>query len=382
MRKRNKVRNQVIQICLVPLLMMGAQALGQNADLEVELIIVPEEVVCESTATYIVRVANNGPDNAEAVIVTHELPQCVVFEDLLTLTQGTASLAARVITVDFGTIEADAEALAIFNVTVTRECAPSYESVATVTSETVDLNMQDNEVTVETEVVCGQLRVEKFGPEEAVQCGDTISYVILVQQDLPGNIDDLDEVIVTDELPQCLEDVTCVVSEGTCTVNNANVLTAALEVPENGAAVVLIITGTVTEACSPSISNVAEISAEGLDLDPIDLTNDNLVTETVTTAVACPTGACCFPELDCEVLPQYQCLDEEGFYMGDQTTCEQVDQDGDGICDVFDPTPDPDPDDDRDGLIIDILPRCGMGTGLMMMLTFTGLVGLKRRRSC
>jgi uncharacterized repeat protein (TIGR01451 family) len=387
MQNRNGIRHRFVQIGLVPLLLIGvSQAWGQSADIAVELLIVPDEVVCEETATYIVRVVNNGPNEAAGVVATHELPECVNFEDLLTVTQGNATLANRLITVNFGTIAANAEALAIFNATVTRECTPSYESVVNVATETDDPDLQNNEVTVVTEVVCGQLRVDKYGPEEAVQCGDTISYVILVQQELPGNVADLEEVIVTDELPQCLEDVTCVASEGTCTVDNANVLTATLEMPENGAAVVLIITATVTEDCAPSISNTAEISAEGLDLDPNNLTNDNLVTETVTTQVTCPTGACCFPDDPCAVLPQYECVEEGGLYMGDQTTCEQVDQDGDGICDVFDPTPDgdddddDDPDRDRDGLIIDIFPRCGMGTGLMMLVTFTGMIGLKRRR--
>lgn len=362
----------------------GVQA--QTADIFPSQTIGLANVVCGDTVRYTLTVTNNGPDNASTVTMTNDLPDCVTFAGFVSITQGSASHNTGLISANFGTINAGASASLVFDVTVPAGCAPAYENVVTAATTTTDPNPANNVSTLRTLVGCGDLTVEKIGPADGV-CGDSVIYLLIVRQAGPGAAG---EVAVVDDLPDCLTEVSCFSSQGTCTVGAGNVVTVELGTIDADASAVVGISGTLGAACAPSINNSAEVSTPAPEPNPANNTS-----ATVTTNVICEIGACCRPDAPCDLRTQTDCETLGGTFQGVLTDCADFDSDNDGICDAFDNCPNASnadqADTDADGVgdacvgpAAQPLPcgACGVGMlpALMMMMMLPIILRGRRRR--
>lgn len=303
---------------------------AQSADIFPSQTIDPADVVCGDTVQYTLTVTNNGPDSASTVTMTNDLPDCVAFAGFVSITQGSASQGAGVITTNFGTINTGASASLVFNVTVSVGCTPSYENVVSATTTTNDPNPGNNVSTLGTLVGCGDLTVEKIGPADGV-CGDSVIYLLIVRQAGPGAAG---EVVVIDDLPDCLTEVSCFSSQGTCTVGAGNVVTVELGTIDADASAIVGISAALGAACAPSINNSAVVSTPAPEPNPANNTS-----ATVTTNVICEIGACCRPDAPCDLRTQTDCETLGGTFQGVLTDCADFDSDNDGICNAIDNCP-------------------------------------------
>ncbi len=345
-RPFSSLRRPFRSAAIAVLVLSGASGVrAQTADIFPSQTIDLTDVVCGSTVRYTLSVTNDGPDSATGVTMTNDLPDCVAFAGFVSITQGSATQIAGVINTNFGTINAGATASLVFDVTVPDGCTPSYENVISAATTTNDPNPDNNISTLETLVGCGDLTVEKLGPADGV-CGDTVNYLLIIRQAAPGAAGD---VVVIDDLPDCLTGVSCLSSQGTCTVGAGNVITAELGTLNADASATVAISGTLGAACAPSIDNSAEVSTPAPEPDPTNNTS-----ATITTNVICEIGACCRPDAPCDQQSQTNCEAVGGTFQGVLTDCADFDGDNDGICDAFDNCPnDPNAnqaDADADGL--------------------------------
>ncbi len=315
----------------LPALFLSATAYGQTADLVVEQTVAVEEIACGDLVTITMTVTNNGPDTATSITATNVLPACSPFNTFISITQGSGVFNMGTITANFGTLNVDQSATLVFRVTVSDECTPFYENEVNVTSAVMDPNPDNNQSILRERVGCGDLTVEKTGLTEAV-CSGTIVYQLIAQQTGPGAAGD---VVVTDQLPACLTDVVCLTPQGSCTVDENNLLTAELGTIGADESVTIAVAATVTDDCAPSISNSATISTPAAEPDTTNNTSNPLETD-----IICLTGACCLADAPCEELTIAGCAAAGGAFEGLDTTCAASDSDGDGRCDAFDGCPD------------------------------------------
>jgi uncharacterized repeat protein (TIGR01451 family) len=106
-----------------------------------------------------------------------------------------------------------------------------------------------------------------------------ISYTLTVSNG--GNADAAD-VTATDDLPDCLTNVMCMSSQGTCAVGAGNVVTASLGTLNASGSATVTITATVPPGCGSSISNTASVSTSSTESG-----TGNNISNTVTTTVDC-----------------------------------------------------------------------------------------------
>lgn len=329
---RLSIRFFAVAVVAAPAFLASAgTARGQTADLLIEQIVEVESVTCGDQLTITQRVTNNGPNTAASVSVVNTLPECSPFVGFVTLSQGSAIQSMGVITTNFGTLNPDASATLVFILLVTPDCTPVYENVMNVTSATDDPNTDNNEAVLSLRVGCGDLTVEKTGLTEAA-CSGTIVYQLIARQTGPGAAGD---VVVTDQLPSCLTNVICTTPQGSCTVDDNNLLTAELGTIDEDDSVAIAVVATVTDDCAPSISNSATISTPAPEPD-----TSNNTSNTFETTIVCKTGACCLADAPCEELTIAGCAAAGGTFEGLDTTCADSDSDGDGRCDAFDGCPD------------------------------------------
>ncbi len=315
--------------CAAILLAGGTAARAQSADVAVSQSIDLTEVVCGNNVTYTVTATNNGPDAATNVTLTNVFPACGTFVGLTALSQGSAVhiIGTDIFTTSFGTIAAGASATVSLVLTVPADCTPSYENSITMTTSTTDPNASNDATTLETLVGCGDLTVEKQGPAEAA-CGESVLYLLVVRQTGPGAAGD---VVVVDDAADCLSDVSCVTSQGTCSVGADNVVTAELGTIAADQTATVAIVGVVGEDCEASIGNTATVSTPAPEPD-----DTNNASNAVETAVACTIGACCLADSPCVRVLETACDGLGGAFQGNLTQCADVDADGDGICDDLD----------------------------------------------
>lgn len=169
--------------------------IGIEADLAISKIDSADPVVAGAALTYTIRVDNNGPSDAQDVVVMDPLPAGVV----LVSTSGCAEDPAGVPVCSLGTIAAGGFAEYTINVTVNPSAPGMISNTATVTSSTPEGNPGDEVATEETAVVAvADLSIGKTDSIDPVIAGTGLVYTVRVDNAGPS---DAASVVVTDILP-------------------------------------------------------------------------------------------------------------------------------------------------------------------------------------
>ena len=150
-----------------------------NADLQVTKSADKMQVYAGQQLTYTIDVVNHGPTSAVGVQVVDTLPGGVTYvNDNL----GSCSLEDAELTCDLGDLPVGQSVSFDVLVTVNADTIEPIINVASVSSDTVDLDSDNNESAVTTPVDgFADLRAIKFGkPEAFVRAGEELTYTILV----------------------------------------------------------------------------------------------------------------------------------------------------------------------------------------------------------
>jgi uncharacterized repeat protein (TIGR01451 family) len=202
-----------------------------------------DPVVAGDDVSYTVTVVNGGPDAAENVVMTDNLPGGVTLVSA-TPSQGTCTAAGGVVTCDLGGLANGASAEV--TIVVNAPTAGPLTNIASASSDTADPNGGNNSdsetTTVEAIPVPGaDLSVSKGDAVDPVIEGDDVSYTVTV---VNGGPDAAENVVMTDNLPGGVTLVSATPSQGTCTAAGG-VVTCDLGDLANGAsAEVTIVVGT------------------------------------------------------------------------------------------------------------------------------------------
>ena len=218
---------------------------------------------------YSIRVRNDGPDDAENVIVTDDIPDSIINPKYLEggFIPWTGSL-------NLGTLEAgESESITILG-TVSDTAIGPVTNTATVTSTTRDPNLDNNTSTVDIYVsVNADMRIVKQANLYRVSRGEEVTYTVTVINDGP---DDAENVIVTDDIPDSILDPEYSIDGSPFTPWTGDHL--ELGTFANDETRIILIRGIVSQAASGRIENTAIVSSTTPDSDP----NDNESTASVT----------------------------------------------------------------------------------------------------
>ena len=240
-----------------------------GADLVVSKIDNNDPVGIGNNITYTITVTNNGPDKAENVILTDNLPNNVTFVSAGS-DQGSCSEANSVVTCDLGEIVNGSSAIVTVEVQTTTE--GTVTNNASVTSSTTDPNSNNNNTMESTSVVVitlADVRIQKTENNDPVIIGDNITYTLTVTNNGPAVAEN---VVMTDTLPEEVVFLSLFTSQGSCTAANREV-TCNLGSIALGKSTSTIIT--VKTLVSGTITNSATVSTSTIDPNE----NNNTVTE-------------------------------------------------------------------------------------------------------
>jgi uncharacterized repeat protein (TIGR01451 family) len=221
----------------------------------------PETVLAGETFTYTLTVENLGPDEAENVMLTDNLPEEVTF------VSATAPCleSEGVVTCDLGVLAADGPVVIEIVVTAP-ETAGTLTNEALVTSDTLDPDEANNTDSLDTLVEVespdeADLSVNKEGPV-SVATGETFTYTLTVENLGP---DEAENVVLTDNLP-----VGVIFVSATAPCEEASgVVTCELGVLAADGSVVIEIVVIAPETAG-TLTNEAAVASDTLDPDETD----------------------------------------------------------------------------------------------------------------
>ncbi|MCC7201161.1 MAG: DUF11 domain-containing protein [Nitrospirae bacterium] len=236
----------------------------------------PDPVNVGQSLTYILNITNNGPTQANNVIVTDTLPAGVTFVSAVP-TQGSCS-GTGTVTCNLGSIAngANATVTIVVNPTIT---GTIYNS-ASVSSAEYDYDKSNNTaskvpttVNLPPVVPVADLSISKIDSPDPVMVGDSLLYTITVTNNGP---DGATGVKVTDTLPVGVSMSSAIPSQGTC--SGTDTVTCDLGSLGSGASATVLIT--VTPSSTGTIYNSATVT--GSENDP-DISNNT--TQPVSTTI-------------------------------------------------------------------------------------------------
>ena len=250
-------------------------ALGaiEEADLSIAKSDNPDPVIAGNNLLYTVTVTNNGPSDAQNVVVTDTLPAGVTF----VATNGCAESPGGVPVCSLGTIAAGATDQYSIGVTVDADTLTgNINNAASVTSDTTDPvpgNNSANEITtVQTQA---DLSIAKSDNPDPVIAGNNLLYTVTVTNNGPS---DAQNVVVTDTLPA---GVTFVATNG-CAESPGGVPVCSLGTIAAGATDQYSIGVTVDAGTPPGlITNSAVVGSDTPDSVP---GNDGVTEDTTVQA--------------------------------------------------------------------------------------------------
>jgi uncharacterized repeat protein (TIGR01451 family) len=153
--------------------------------------------------TYTLSATNNGPSDAQNVILEDLVPNDTTFAGFLGISQGSATfvVATNEITATFGTIPSGATATLVFVVTADA-AAPDgtlISNTVTGTTTTTDPNPANNSVTQTTTVTAVDLSITKTDSPDPVIAGNNLTYTFTVTNSATATA--AQNVEVTDVIP-------------------------------------------------------------------------------------------------------------------------------------------------------------------------------------
>lgn len=131
-----------------------------EADLWLSMIVTPEPARIETALTYEIAITNNGPDEAQNISVTDEIPGKVAYVSAQVSTETTPCLydeGKRTVTCSIERIAAGANSLMTL-VVMPNSAGVTLTNTATVTASAFDSNLPNNTVTKTTEVVFNSIK--------------------------------------------------------------------------------------------------------------------------------------------------------------------------------------------------------------------------------
>jgi uncharacterized repeat protein (TIGR01451 family) len=249
---------------LFPLPLDGAL----SADLSIAKGDSPDPVTVGSPLTYTLTVENAGPDVAEDVGVTDDLPASVTLVSAVSST-GSCLPSTGTVTCSIGSLASGGGA------TVTIGVTPNSPGIitnsASVQASTDDPDLTDNSASEDTSVqaVAGQadLSLTKSAPAK-VRTGQRLTYTIVVKDLGP---DAATGVTVTDLLPSGVTLVSATLREGSCNQSGGTVTCDLGSLATGKKATVKIL---VTSTSVGTITNTAAVSANESDPNGENNTDD------------------------------------------------------------------------------------------------------------
>jgi uncharacterized repeat protein (TIGR01451 family) len=221
-----------------------------------------------SNVTYVITVANNGPNVATNVMVTDTLPSNTFLVSCVS-SVGNCGFFYPVVSGNFGSLANGAQATLTIVVNVSTSVAPGtvVNNSATVSASNPDPNPDDNSGNVAFTVrppPPADLQLTKVissGVSGGIAiAGSNVTYLITVINNGPGAAPN---VAVVDNLPANVTYVSCVTSVGSCGFGNLNMFSASFGTLANGAQATITIT--VNAGCGVAsgtvVTNTASVSS-------------------------------------------------------------------------------------------------------------------------
>ena len=237
------------------------------ADLEIDKSVNDATPNLGDEVIWTITVTNNGPDTAEAVVVSDVLPEGTTF------VESTADFDSVAGIVELGDL--DSGQSVSFDITVTVDDREEIDNTATVSSDTFDNDDTNNSDNAIVDAVVADVTISKVPDDPAPNLGENATWNITVTNDGP---DVAENVVVTDILP---EGTTFV--ESTLEGFDPSTGMVALGDLEPDALVSFDITVTVNDA-SPQ-NNVVSVASDTFDDDESNNTSESVVDAVITDLV-------------------------------------------------------------------------------------------------
>ncbi len=222
-----------------------------------------DPVVPGQQLTYTLEVTNVGPSDASGVIVSDTLPAGVTFVSGSS-TLGNVTAAGGVATASIGDLGVNESATITLVVDVSSAVTSQILNVATVTSEQIEIDGDNNRAEEPTDVRPEvDLSITKTDSVDPVTPGEQLTYTLQVTNSGPS---DASNVIVTDTLPAGVAFASASSSQGSV-VQNGNIVTANVgDLDLNETATITVVVD-VSAAVTAQLLNVATVVADQIETD-------------------------------------------------------------------------------------------------------------------
>jgi len=247
------------------------------ADLSIVKLGSSDTVVTGDTLTYTLLLANAGPEIANNVIVTDVIPTALSNPEY-SFNNGAWLPWTGMLNV--GNLAENTNATLQIRSTVDVTASDSITNTATISSDTLDPNLDNNSSTLQTNVTkLADLAITKEADQTLVPLGSLLTYTLQVTNNGPSTADNIQ---ITDLIPATLENTEFSLDNGiTWQPWNGSYNLTSLA---NGAIYTLLVRGDVDPTTTASmISNTATVSSDTPDPD---LSNN---TATALTAIDQPS---------------------------------------------------------------------------------------------
>ncbi len=218
----------------------------------------PDPVSAGGVLVYTLRVDNNGPDDAQDVVVHDDLPLGVTFVS----TNGCAEDPNGVPTCTLGTVANSSFKSYTITVNVNSNTFGNITNTANVTSSTAENNPGDETDSATTTSLApansADLSITKSDSPDPVEPGGTLTYTIMVTNNGP---DSASNVVITDSLPASLT----LVSSSGCNQDPNGTPTCTVGTLANGASAMVTLVTSVSGDASGTINNSASVSSSASD---------------------------------------------------------------------------------------------------------------------
>ncbi len=246
-----------------------------QADLSLSKTATPYPAIPGNTLSYVITIDNNGPSDAQNVVITETLPVRLTGA-ILSTSDGTC--VSNVC--DLGVIPAGDQATVNVVGSVDASTLNALVNTVVVTSTTSDSDLSNNTVTITTPVnVVADLSLDKRSTSTAFT-GGTIVYTLTVFQQGPS---DAQNVVVTDTLPT---GVTFTSASAGC-VNTGGTVVCTTPILSANTTITYIIRVMVNADVvgGTSLENVATVTADTPDENPAN-NSDNADTSIIVYSIS------------------------------------------------------------------------------------------------